>query len=172
MLKNPIDYGTDLNALGIKAFIIITKNGIPVMERIYDNNLDIGTDTFLTAGFLSAFARFADEQVSGLLSDIGLHTYRLFFDYSEHLLFLLVYDEIKLNKLPVGKFLMLFKGTMSEIKSLIREFFLEDSNESIMEMLEDPKALENLSTALGTVGMQCDRIIIKSHKMLMELLDT
>jgi predicted regulator of Ras-like GTPase activity (Roadblock/LC7/MglB family) len=159
-----------LNLLGIKGFIIITKDGIPVIERIYDETLDIGTDTFLTAGFLSAFARFADEHVSGLLSDIGLHTYRLFFDYDEHLMFLLIYDEMKMSDLPVSEFLMLFKGTMSEIKSLIREFFLEESRSSLKKMIENPKSLEALSSMLQNVSPQFDRILFKSHNMLMKLI--
>ena len=161
-----------LSSLGVKGFIVITKDGIPVLERIYDSSMDLGTDTFLTAGFLSAFARFADEHVSGLLSDVGLHTYRLFFDYTEHLLFLLIYDEMKMGNLPVSNFLMLFKGTMSEIKSLLIEFFADQSDISLRQMIENPKSLEALSKMLETVSPQFDRILYKSHTMLIEMLET
>lgn len=172
-LKDPEQIKIALKELGIKGFMILTKAGIPIIERIYDSNLDLGSDPLITAGFLSAFARFADEHVSGLLSDIGLHTYRLFFDYSESLLFLLIYDEMKMSNLPISKFLMLFKGTLSEIKSSIREFEGDLGSEEIsfQKLLENPKSLENMSNILETVAPQFDRILFKSHNLLMDLLD-
>ena len=95
--------------LGIEGFLILTRNGIPVLERFYNEKESyILCDSVLTAWFLSALTRFIDDHVAGLLSDIGIHVYRLFFDYNEDLLFVIVYDEFKLSILPHSEFLTLF----------------------------------------------------------------
>ena len=95
---------------GIEGFLILTRNGLPVLERFYNENesYKLG-DSVLTAGFLSALTRFIDDHVAGLLSDLGMHVYRLFFDYNEDLLFILVYDEYKLSSLQFSELLTLFK---------------------------------------------------------------
>ena len=64
---------------------------------------------------------------------------------------------------------MLFKGTLSEIKSLITEFFADQSDFSLKNMLENPKSLETLSSILENVADKFDRILFKSHRMLLEM---
>ena len=153
---------------GIEGFIILTRNGLPVLERFYNENesYKLG-DSVLTAGFLSALTRFIDDHVAGLLSDIGMHVYRLFFDYNEDLLFLIVYDEYKLSSLPLNEFLTLFKGTLSEIKSTFREL---TTDFDIHGMLDNPFRLDKFSEFLNKIGPTFDRIIFKSHNILMEII--
>lgn len=153
---------------GIEGFIILTRNGLPVLERFYNENQDYKLgDSVLTAGFLSALTRFIDDHVAGLLSDIGMHVYRLFFDYNEDLLFLIVYDEYKLNNLPLSEFLTLFKGTLSEIKSSFRELTGEFN---LNGLTDNPFKLDKFSEFLEDMGPRFDRIIFKSHNMLMEII--
>ena len=168
-LKKSSDIKKSLLAQGVEGFIILTRNGLPVLERFYneDEAYKLG-DSVLTAGFLSAFTRFVDDHVAGLLSDIGLHTYRLFFDYTEELLFLIIYDEYKLSGLPIQEFLTLFKGSLSEIKSTFRELVAEFPME---ELMDNPKKLEKLTAILNSVGPKFDRIINKSHSMIIKMIE-
>lgn len=154
---------------GIEGFIILTRNGLPVLERFYNENesYKLG-DSVLTAGFLSALTRFIDDHVAGLLSDVGMHVYRLFFDYNEDLLFLIVYDEYKLSNLPFTELLTLFKGTLSEIKSTFRELTIEFE---IHDMVENPFKLDRFSAFLQTIGPKFDRIIYKSHQLLLSIIE-
>ena len=153
---------------GIEGFIILTRNGLPVLERFYNESesYKLG-DSVLTAGFLSALTRFIDDHVAGLLSDLGMHVYRLFFDYNEDLLFIIVYDEYKLNSLPLSNFLTLFKGTLAEIKSTFRELTIEFD---IHGMIDNPFKLDKFSAFLDEVGPKFDRIIYKSHNLLMDII--
>ena len=153
---------------GIEGFLILTRNGLPVLERFYNENelYKLG-DSVLTAGFLSALTRFIDDHVAGLLSDIGMHVYRLFFDYNDDLLFVLVYDEYKLSSLPLSEFLTLFKGTLSEIKSTFRELTGEFD---IKKFVDNPFKLDKFSEFLEELGPKFDRIIYKSHVMLMDII--
>ena len=125
-------------------------------------------DSVLTAGFLSALTRFIDDHVAGLLSDVGMHVYRLFFDYNEDLLFLIVYDEYKLSSLPLSEFLTLFKGTLSEIKSTFRELTTEFE---IHSMVDNPFKLDKFSAFLKEIGPKFDRIIYKSHLLLLSIIE-
>ena len=153
---------------GIEGFLILTRNGLPVLERFYNENesYKLG-DSVLTAGFLSALTRFIDDHVAGLLSDIGVHVYRLFFDYNEEMLFIIVYDEYKLSNLPLSEFLTLFKGTLSEIKSTFRELTGEFE---LKTLVENPFRLDKFSEFLNEIGPKFDRIIFKSHNMLMNII--
>ena len=153
---------------GIEGFLILTRNGLPVLERFYNENesYKLG-DSVLTAGFLSALTRFIDDHVAGLLSDLGMHVYRLFFDYNEDLLFILVYDEYKLSSLPFSELLTLFKGTLSEIKSTFRELTIEFD---IHGMVDNPFKLDKFSAFLNSIGPTFDRIIYKSHILLLGII--
>ena len=156
--------------LGIEGFLILTRNGLPVLERFYNENesYKLG-DSVLTAGFLSALTRFIDDHVAGLLSDIGIHVYRLFFDYNEDLLFVIVYDEFKLSNLPHSEFLTLFKGTLSEIKSTFRELTTEFD---VKSLVDNPFKLDKLSAFLEEdLGPKFDRVIYKSHNLLMGIIN-
>ncbi len=166
--EKTVEVRKSLYKSGIEGFIILTRNGLPVLERFYNDNesYKLG-DSVLTAGFLSALTRFIDDHVAGLLSDLGMHVYRLFFDYNEDLLFIIVYDEYKLSSLPMLELLTLFKGTLSEIKSTFRELTIEFD---IHGLVDNPFKLDKFSAFLNKIGPTFDRIIYKSHLLLLDII--
>lgn len=170
VIERAIEIRKQLFECGIEGFLILSRNGLPVLERFYNENQSYKLgDSVLTAGFLSALTRFIDDHVAGLLSDIGVHVYRLFFDYNEDLLFVLVYNEFKLSNLPHSEFLTLFKGTLSEIKSTFRELTTEF--DGMRSLVENPFKLDKFSEFLDEIGPQLDRIIYKSHNLLMNIIN-
>ena len=85
------DIKEKLLELGIRGLLIITRYGLPFLVRPYLKNEKepiFGHESTLFSGFLAGLGKFADDQTAGLISDIGLHNIRLFFDYTEDLIFL------------------------------------------------------------------------------------
>lgn len=131
-----------LQHLGILGIFILTRDGMPLLVREY-NPVPFAKEPLLVGGFLSAFGKFATEEVSGLLSDIGLHTARLFFDYTEDLLFLLAIDEMHVQSLPTTEVRMVTKGSLSEVKSALLEYFA-DYSEKVEDLVGNPRLFEKL----------------------------
>jgi hypothetical protein len=177
---SPIDKGTqiksDLSDFGIYGLYILTREGLPLVERNYkdDTHTTFGSDSLLVAGFFSAIAKFASDKISGLLSDIGFHTIRLFFDFSEDLFFILVFDEMKLQGYPFTDIRTMCKGTTSQIKAIFESYFSEDSSEdepTDIEMIsQDMRKLERLRENFSRMYPQVDRILHKSFREVKALL--
>ncbi|MHA2364194.1 MAG: hypothetical protein ACXAC7_09570 [Candidatus Hodarchaeales archaeon] len=171
MTKDPEEISKELVQLGIRGIFIITRDGLPILVRRYAKTAKFfEEDPTLLSGFLAGLGNFADDQISGLLSDIGLHTIRLFFDYTEHIIFLLAFDEMKLLELPAHMTRTLVKGSMAEIKSSIQEFF-SDVDETISEIAENPRLFKRVRESLAEIGPVLDRILYKSHLELLKLIE-
>lgn len=171
MSANPEEIRDKLVELGIRGLLIITRNGLPILVRPYVKSGQIfGKDPALFSGFLAGLGKFADDQTAGLLSDIGLHTVRLFFDYTEDMIFLLAFDEIKLEHLSGMEVRTLVKGTMAEIKSSIQAYF-SDAGITIDKIVDNPKLFEHHRNNLTTIALVLDRIVYKSHVQLLEVMN-
>jgi len=173
MNLDPKEMQEKLRDLGIRGVLIITRNGMPLLVRSFVKEGDqiFGKDPALFSGFLAGLGRFADDQIQGLLSDIGLHTVRLFFDYTEEMIFLLAFDEIKLTVLPGYEVRTLVKGTMAEIKSALQDYFA-DVDKSIEEIVKDPKLFEHHRDSLNAIGEVLERILYKSHLEILKLIES
>ncbi|MFW9928672.1 MAG: hypothetical protein ACFFD1_04715 [Candidatus Thorarchaeota archaeon] len=186
--NSPVDKRTqvkiDLANFGVFGLYILTREGLPLVERNYKSilggnqkevtGLTFGSDTLLVAGFFSAIAKFATEKISGLLSDIGLHVLRLFFDFTEELIFILVFDELKLQELPFYEIRTMLKGTLSQVKSIFETYFGEDKEDgkpSDIEILSKNIAeLERLRDSLTRLYPQIDRLIHKSYREVFSII--
>lgn len=152
--------------LGIQGFFVFTKQGLPLVERIYDSSLqsnqnsDSDDKAMMLGGFFSAMTSFAREEFSGLLSDIGFHTSRLYIDFTTDLFLVLVFSEERLQNLPVKFVHILLKGTLSAIKSMFLTFL---SSQDI-NLLFDPKRVSNLRISLIKMHDDLDKLIIDSYK--------
>jgi hypothetical protein len=177
---SPIDKGTqikaDLSDFGIYGLYILTREGLPLVERNYkgDSKTTFGSDSLLVAGFFSAIAKFASEKISGLLSDIGFHTIRLFFDFTEELIFILVFEEMKLQVLPFYDIRMMIKGTTSQIKAIFESYFgeegSEDSPTDIEVITKNMKKLEKIRENFSKLYPQIDKLLHKSYREVKSLL--
>ncbi|HKZ39653.1 MAG TPA: hypothetical protein VJ044_01755 [Candidatus Hodarchaeales archaeon] len=165
--KNPSQL---LENSGIRGIFIITNDGFPLIVREYGDPIKATiSEQFLLSGFLSAVSRFVIDQVAGLLSDMGLHTLRLFFDYTEELIFLMAVEEARIQLLSTYELRTLFKGTLAEAKSAISEYF-SGYSESIASLVKNPEAFEKIRQDLSTVGIAIDRLVYKSYNEMMEML--
>lgn len=176
----PFDKGTqvkaDLSNFGIYSLYILTREGLPLIERNYkgSSNSTFGSDSLLVAGFFSAIAKFASEKISGLLSDIGFHTIRLFFDFTEELIFILVFEEMKLQELPFYDIRMMIKGTISQIKGIFGSYFGEETSDGeqtdIEKISKNMPELERIRENFKKLYPQIDRILHKSYREVIDLL--
>lgn len=155
--------------LGINGIFVLTRNGSPLLIRDYRNNLDQEGADLRLIGFLSAFSRFAFEETDGLISDLGMHTTRLFFDFSEDILYLLSLDELVMQHYPFHQLRTLLKGTLREIKIIERDLFSNDS-ESVDQLVRDVGYYKHLRQTYDELGPHIDTLVLKSYEELRGLL--
>ncbi|HKZ39364.1 MAG TPA: hypothetical protein VJ044_00290, partial [Candidatus Hodarchaeales archaeon] len=160
-----------LHDFGIRGVLVITRDGMPVLVREYGDPIETTMgDRTLVSAFFSAMAHFADENISGLLSDIGMHTLRFFFDHTEDLLFLLAVDEVKITLFSTYELRTLLKATLAEIKIDIIEFFI-NKGDSIEDVTRDPQKFEKARNELSSIGPSLDKILHKSYLKALKLLE-
>lgn len=151
MEKNLVE---KIKLLGIQGFFIVTENGLPVLDRIYTENIVNGRVETLTS-MMSTVVKFNHQLVQdGLLTDIGLQTKRIYFDFVKEIIFVLVVEEKSVLNYKLLDIQTLLKGTISNIKSLFQVKFGE---------ISDPDALDifMLKEIFG------DDILIKVDEMLL-----
>ncbi|MHA2365850.1 MAG: hypothetical protein ACXAC7_17965 [Candidatus Hodarchaeales archaeon] len=155
------DYAGELAAQGVQGLFVITKDGIPVVERYYQEAEMFQQDhSYLVGGFFSALAKFASELTQGsLLSDVGFHTIRIYIDHTLEILFLLVFDETRLQQLATEDVRVLLKGTLASVKSVFQAYFGEEE----MNALKNPLEFKNLRDTLENLGETLDRMLYESY---------
>ena len=151
--------------LGIQAFFIVSDNGFPLLNRLYKaTELGLeGEDRVETlTSMISTVVRFNQQLVKdGLLSDIGLLTSRIYFDYLGTIIFVLMVDEHSLLNKQLSNIQSLLKGTISNIKTKFQAELKRDLN--------DPEILnfELLQEIFGDdVITVIDEYVYKSYKSL------
>ncbi|OLS19467.1 MAG: hypothetical protein HeimC3_45470 [Candidatus Heimdallarchaeota archaeon LC_3] len=190
-MDSPLPFDKDIKTkaelanFGIFGLYILTREGLPLIERNYKslpgqsrkdgNNTVFGSDSLLVAGFFSAIAKFASEKISGLLSDIGFHTIRLFFDFTEELIFILVFDEMKLQMLPFFEIRTVCKGTISQVKQIFETYFSDEKDSGdkspISQITRNMADLERLRDSFSKLYPQIDRILHKSFREVKTVLE-
>ncbi len=155
------DLSETLVSHGVQGLFVITKDGIPVVERFYkkENNFK-AEHSYLVGGFFSALAKFANELTEGsLLSDVGFSTIRIHIEFTPEILFLLVFDESKLQGMTTDIVRMLLKGTLSSVKSVFQAYF----GETELADLKNPIEFNNLRNVLIKMGPTLDKMVLESH---------
>lgn len=158
------DSAEKIKKLGIHGFFIVTENGLPVLDRMYADNMVDGRVETLT-GMMSTVVKFNHKLVKdGLLSDIGLQTSRIYFDFINSLIFVLVIEEKTILNYKLIDIQTLLKGTISNIKSLFQVKFGD---------ISDPDALDifSLKEIFGEdILNKVDQMILSSFIQLQTLL--
>lgn len=150
--------------LGIQGFFIVTENGLPVLDRLYNEDLSSNRVETLTS-MMSTVVKFNHQLVQdGLLTDIGLQTSRIYFDFIKEIIFVLVVEENKVLNLKLIDIQTLLKGTISNIKSLFQVKFGD---------INDPDAMDifMLQEIFGEdIIQKVDSMILTSFNKLIETL--
>ncbi len=161
--KNKLRSSDKIRNLGIHGFFIVTENGLPVLDRMYINDMVNGRVETLTS-MMSTVVKFNHQLVlDGLLTDIGLQTTRYYFDFIKELIFVLVVEEKNILNYKLIDIQTLLKGTISNIKSLFQVKFGE---------IRDPDALDifTLKEIFGEDIMErVDNMILSSFTQLQTL---
>lgn len=164
------EYMSKLNELGIQAFFIVSENGFPIIDRIY-NPSDLGVSgnrVETLTSMMSTVVRFNQNLIqNGLLSDIGLHTSRIFFDYLQEIIFVLLVDENSLAHYELFNVQTILKGTISNVKSLFQSKLGMDDG------IEDPDMMdiESLKENFGKdILEKVDEMIYTSYTELLQAL--
>lgn len=115
-----------LSSFGIQGFYILDSDaGTSLVELIFNDDVyKIGSGQ-LVGGFLSALAGFLKDEFSGVMSDMGLMHSRMYIDYTPGLIFILLFDEIKLQKLPIEILHTLLKSVVSSVKTMFLDLIEE-----------------------------------------------
>jgi len=122
-----------MKELGIQGFFIVTENGLPILDRMYVEDITSERVEKLTS-MMSTVVRFNHQLVTdGLLTDIGLQTSRVYFDFIKEIIFVLVVEEKTILSFKLLDIQTLLKGAISNIKSLFQVKFGE---------ISDPDALD------------------------------
>lgn len=125
-----------IKELGIQGFFIVTENGLPVLDRVYSDNIVNGRVETLTS-MMSTVVKFNHQLVQdGLLTDIGLQTKRLYFDFIKEIIFVLVIEEKTVLNYKLIDIQTLLKGTISNIKSLFQVKFGDINDPDTLDIFE------------------------------------
>lgn len=153
-----------IKELGIQGFFIVTENGLPVLDRVYTETIVNGRVETLTS-MMSTVVKFNHQLVQdGLLTDIGLQTKRLYFDFIKEIIFVLVVEEKKVLNYKLIDIQTLLKGTISNIKSLFQVKFGD---------LDDPDTLDifELKEIFGEdIFDKVDSMILSSFTQLLNMM--
>ncbi len=63
----------------VSGLYILDEAGIPLFARTYESSEEVGDETILLGGFLTAIELFARSHLQGQITDIGMQTKRYFF---------------------------------------------------------------------------------------------
>ncbi|MHA2362551.1 MAG: hypothetical protein ACXAC7_01240 [Candidatus Hodarchaeales archaeon] len=105
--------------LGMQGFLMVSRDGFPLIERSYqsEESLKDHQEVENYSAVVTAIIKFANDLTKGLISDMGLHTSRLYFDFfSDYFVLIIIFDESKLLHFRLHEIQMLMKGTLSAIK--------------------------------------------------------
>lgn len=152
---------------GIQGIYVFTQDGLPVLERSYDPKLTNHQDGMLLGGFLSAIVNFAQSELAGLISDIGVKNHRLYVDYIPGLFFIGLFDEHKLKDVPVMHLHLLLKGIITPIKNL----FLMELGDEEVEALNRPSFLHQYTLKIQSRLEELDNLIYKTYLETLEVFD-
>lgn len=150
---------------GIQAFFIVTDNGLPLLNRVYKaTELGLEGDDKVESltSMISTVVRFNQQLVKdGLLSDIGLLTSRIYFDYLESIIFVLMVDERSLLEKRLSDIQILLKGTISTVKTKFQAELKRDLN------VPETLTIELLQEIFGKdVVSVIDEYVYSSYKSL------
>ena len=125
-----------IKEMGIQGFFIVTENGLPILDRIYTEDMVNGRVETLTS-MMSTVVKFNHQLVQdGLLTDIGLQTKRIYFDFIKEIIFVLVVQEKKILNYKLIDIQTLLKGTISNIKSLFQVKFGDINDPDTLDIFE------------------------------------
>lgn len=112
---------------------------------------------------MSTVVRFNHQLVQdGLLTDIGLQTSRVYFDFIKEIIFVLLVEEHKILEYKLTDIQTLLKGTISNIKSLFQVKF---------DKIDDPNTLDIflLKEIFGEdISEKVDEMLLSSYTMIKE----
>ena len=157
-----------IKELGIQGFFIVTENGLPVLDRVYTTDLTSDKRVETLTSMMSTVVRFNHQLVQdGLLTDIGLQTSRIYFDFIKEIIFVLVVEENQaLLNYKLIDIQTLLKGTISNIKSLFQVKFGEIADFDAMDvfMLQEIFGEDILE--------KVDKMIISSYTELLKMFNS
>ena len=156
----------ELYKLGIQGFFIVTENGLPILDRIYTDEIAKAGRIETLTSMMSTVVKFNHQLVqNGLLTDIGLQTSRIYFDFIKEIIFVLMVEEKNVLQYKLLSIQTLLKGTMANVKSLFQAKFGE---------IEDPDMLDafGLKDIFGDdIIDRIDDMILKSYTDLLQVVD-
>lgn len=168
-----MDYVKELEKLGFEGFFVFTKNARPILLRSYSDTLPPITDktSHEIAALISSMIKIAEQlsQHLGLLRDVALHTFRLFIDYWDDIIFVLVFNERHYLEYRTSELLLLMKGTISLVKEIFHVVISEAQNFGSQDLLTLPELAEQerFQPILETV----DRVLHESYFKMIESLN-
>ncbi|MHA2363040.1 MAG: hypothetical protein ACXAC7_03720 [Candidatus Hodarchaeales archaeon] len=127
----------EFDSLGILGFFIFTRHATPIILRSYSDQLPPITDeaSYQLSALISSMIQIAEKIVGGsLLRDVALHTSRMFIDYWDELIFVLVYDEPSYMDYRTSDILSLMKGSISLVKDSFQILITETPDFNINEI--------------------------------------
>ena len=151
--------------MGIQAFFIVSEAGFPLVDRVYRQTIfRQGGRVETVTSMMSTVVRMNHQLVQDtLLSDIGLHTSRIFFDFIQELIFVLIVDENTLMKLELFNLQTIMKGTIANVKSLFQAKLAND----VMELMD----IESIREKFGeNILNEIDEMIYNSYNQLLNAL--
>lgn len=163
-----MDYIDELQKLGFQGFFILTKDARPIVFRSYSDLLPPINDksSHEISGLIATMIQIAGQlsQHLGLLRDVALHTFRLFIDYWDNLIFVLVFDEQHYMDFKTSDVLLLMKGTISLVKE---SFQIVISESDTFESTDLLVLQEHISSVLETI----DSVLYESYTKMLQTLN-
>ena len=139
--------------LGLTIVAIIDVSGQPLIIKPYAkiNPDDISKGETLFAGFIAALSNFAKEEFSGKIQDFAINNQRIFFKFSEQVIFIAGIKEVNISNLKVQDFYVFSEKILDPlVKSFVDSY-------AVMK-----KDFEGLNPWLDEFSQEIDIIMLDS----------
>ena len=109
------------------------------------------------SGVISTLVKFANDLNNSLVTDLGLHTFRIFFDFFSDFMIFILFEEKKLLDVKLRNIQVLMKGTLSDIKDVFMVHLRE-------QPLDSPDDLVSYRDLIDRISDTIDQILYDSFK--------
>ncbi len=109
------------------------------------------------SGVISTLVKFANDLNNSLVTDLGLHTFRIFFDFFSDFMIFILFEEKKLLDVKLRNIQVLMKGTLSDIKDVFMVHLRE-------QPLGSPDDLVSYRDLIDRISDTIDQILYDSFK--------
>ena len=140
------------NKIGLQSIYVINESGLPLLIRYYTKNQPTDQDEVIISSFIGALTIFAQNMLITYISDIGIQRKRLFFKYNSGLIYILVFNELKLRKFKLHH--------LHQLAEVIVWHFTADFNNFFEEMSGKYRDFE-ISKMLENYGSSADILVEK-----------